>query len=292
MVLRSRYDRTFIAVYIFDILLVLQGGGCQQFINPTNQKEETNQSDHRAMIVVSVYDILGITASADEETILQAYRTRVKEAHPDHGGSLAEFRQVRRAYEHIDSGAPAGEFEPATGINHHNNTAQDADVESQSSSSSVSASADTTDKTETLGPTVEYLDYRVLADYGWEITDPDLFAKADAVELDIDAHGIFVVEPRESLLEAAERYGFSWPYACRGGACANCAVAVIDGAVEMSVNTILTQGMRDQGIRLSCIGQPVTNDLQVVFNIEQLPGLKELRLPAEQFENTRTDNSS
>ncbi|WP_343122435.1 ferredoxin Fer [Haloquadratum walsbyi] len=256
-----------------------------------NQKEETNQPDHRAMVVSSVYDILGISPSADEETILQAYRTRIKEVHPDHGGSLTEFKRVRRAYEHIDSGAPASEFNIATEAD-YTTTTQSGDTEPTSTSASSSSSVDEADETDTLGPTVEYLDYEILADYGWKLTDPDLFAKADAVDLDIDTHGIFVVEPRESLLEAAERYGFSWPYACRGGACANCAIAVIDGVVEMSVSTILTDGMVNRGIRLSCIGQPVSNDLQVVFNIEQLPGLKELRLPAEQFGNTHSNDLS
>jgi len=245
--------------------------------------------------VVSAYDILGITASADEETVLQAYRARVKEAHPDHGGSLAEFNRVRRAYTHITSEASADQFETetATGTDANQDVAQGSNAESTPPSSSVSPSDNDTGETEVVGPTVEYLDYKVLDEYGWELTDPDLFAKADAVDLDSDTHGIFIVEPRESILEAAERYGLFWPYACRGGgACANCAVAIIDGAVEMSVNTILTQGMLDQGVRLSCIGQPVTSDLQVVFNIEQLPGLRELRLPADQFSTTRTDDPS
>ena len=58
----------------------------------------------------------------------------------------------------------------------------------------------------------------------------------------------------------------------------------------MPVSTVLTDEMKERGIRLSCIGQPVTDSLKVVFNIERLPGLAELRLPAEQFESARADD--
>ncbi|MFB6250698.1 MAG: ferredoxin Fer [Halobellus sp.] len=244
----------------------------------------------------SPYDVLGIDPDAEEDAVVRAYRERVKSAHPDHGGSLVEFKRVRRAYEHLSAGHDPSTFgtdgRQRSSDTTPGGTRADDGGAREGSSERPEADDDGVDDpgAETLGPTVEYLDYGVVEAQGWELTDEDLFEKAEAADLDVDSHGILVVEERESLLEAAERYGFSWPYACRGGACANCAVAVVDGEVEMPVSTILTDEMRERGIRLSCIGQPVTDDLQVVFNIEHLPGLAELRLPAEQFGNARADD--
>ncbi len=237
----------------------------------------------------SPYDVLGLDADADEDAVVRAYRERVKQAHPDHGGSIAEFKRVRRAYEHVTAGRDPAAFEA------------DLDTEPVSDRSGAGRgrtapggdpSDDGADEEPEsgLGPTVEYLDYAVVESRGWDLTDEDLFARAEAADLDVDSHGLLVVEPRETLLEAAERYGFSWPYACRGGACANCAVAVVEGDLEMPVSTVLDDELTDRGVRLSCIGEPVTDDLKIVFNIERLPGLAELRLPAEQFGNARADD--
>ncbi|WP_138006969.1 J domain-containing protein [Halalkalirubrum salinum] len=48
--------------------------------------------------VVAAFDRLDITPGADESEIKRAYRDRVKEVHPDQGGTSAEFTQVREAY--------------------------------------------------------------------------------------------------------------------------------------------------------------------------------------------------
>jgi ferredoxin len=242
--------------------------------------------------VGSPYDVLGLDADADEDAVVRAYRERVKEVHPDHGGSVAEFKRVRRAYEHITAGRDPATFEadapePAsesdrTGTTGERTAAEDDRVPSDDDADEEPNAG--------LGPTVEYLDYAVVESHGWDLADDDLFEKAEAADLGVDSHGLLVVEPRETLLEAAERYGFSWPYACRGGACANCAVAVVEGDLEMPVSTVLDDDLTDRGVRLSCIGEPVTDDLKIVFNIEHLPGLAELRLPAEQFGNARADD--
>jgi DnaJ-domain-containing protein 1 len=42
---------------------------------------------------------LGVTPDADEAVIRAAYKERVKQAHPDNGGSRAEFERVQRARE-------------------------------------------------------------------------------------------------------------------------------------------------------------------------------------------------
>ncbi|WP_435155654.1 ferredoxin Fer [Haladaptatus sp. DFWS20] len=212
----------------------------------------------------SPFDVLGIDADADDEEIVAAYRQRVKEAHPDVGGSAREFQRVKAAYERIQAGYGTEEFE-----------------EKQVKVEEVR----TPDY-----PQVEYLNYQILDDYGWEIDDQNLFRKAAAAGLDSEDYGQFRVEPQESLLEAAENRGFDWPFACRGGACANCAVAVVAGETEMFSNHVLSSEMTDRGFRLSCICEPATDDMQVVYNVKHLPGLDELRLPPQQFGQASSDD--
>ncbi|AFO58451.1 MULTISPECIES: J domain-containing protein [unclassified Natrinema] len=49
----------------------------------------------------SPYEILGVTKDASSNEIREAYRNRVKETHPDTGGSEDEFKQVNVAYRAI-----------------------------------------------------------------------------------------------------------------------------------------------------------------------------------------------
>jgi DnaJ-domain-containing protein 1 len=46
----------------------------------------------------AAFDVLGVRSSASDEEIRAAYRRKVKEAHPDHGGDSKSFRRVREAY--------------------------------------------------------------------------------------------------------------------------------------------------------------------------------------------------
>lgn len=204
----------------------------------------------------SPFDILLIEPDADEAEIERAYRERVKEAHPDHGGSAAEFQLVQAAYEELTSGTAGS-------------------VRARSRERESPPEPTLTD--------VEYINYEVLDDYDWSLEDDDLFEKAAAEGLEPSDHGQFAVKPDETLLEAAERCGFSWPFACRGGACANCAVALVEGEMTTPVNHVLPSEMIDRGIRLSCVGTPTT-ETKVVYNVKELPDLDELRLPPRPFE--------
>ncbi len=212
--------------------------------------------------MASPFDILRVDADATDTEIEQAYRTRVKEAHPDHGGSAREFQRVKTAYEELTTGT----YQP-----------DHADVTGPTPPTS-------TDTTEPQNVTVEYLNYEILEDYGWSLTDENLFEKAADEDLDHEDYGRLLAEPGETLLEAAENRGFAWPYACRGGACANCAVAVINGELETSINDILPTELIERGIDLSCVGKPITDGMQVVYNVKHLPDLEELRLPPRPFE--------
>lgn len=128
---------------------------------------------------------------------------------------------------------------------------------------------------------VHYLDYEAIQSNDWDIEDDDLFDKASNADLDPSLYGRFLVKAGETILEAAENRGISWPYACRGGACANCAVIVKEGDVAMPGQTILTdEQVQLMNARLTCVGVPVSKELQLVMNVQHLEQLQDLRLPS------------
>lgn len=232
------------------------------------------------------FDVLDVAPDADEAAIRRAYRRRVKEAHPDQGGSIEEFRAVRDAYEAIES----GDWDDAArngsdAGNGHDPTWTEWVDDAAGRGDDADERADGPPET-----TVEYLNYDVLDDRGWSLDDPDLFRRAAAADLSVEDHGRMTVERGEPLLKSAEGNGQAWPFACRGGACANCAVAVVSGETETQVDNVLPGGMVDRGIRLSCICTPVSDELRIVYNVKHLPGLDDLKLPADRFEQARADD--
>lgn len=131
---------------------------------------------------------------------------------------------------------------------------------------------------------VSFLNYEVIEDNGWDVDDENLFAKASKADLDAEDYGRIAVEEGESILEAAEDRGFDWPYACRGGACSNCAVLVKNGEIAMPGQQILPESALERGARLTCVGVPATEQVDIIYNAKSIDFLDELRLPAAQFE--------
>lgn len=140
----------------------------------------------------------------------------------------------------------------------------------------------TTPATGQTSAVVEYLDYEVLDERGWSLDDDQLFERA-AADLPLEEHGRIFVEEGESILEAAEKGGREWPFACNSGACSNCAAIVVEGGVAMPGNQILPEGAVERGARLTCVGAPPTDEMKLVYNARHLEFLEELRLPAERF---------
>ncbi|WP_134670974.1 ferredoxin Fer [Halorussus marinus] len=226
----------------------------------------------------SPFDVLRVDTDAEEAEIERAYRERVKEAHPDQGGSVEEFQAVRTAYERIKAGYVEDGRPPDS------SPAPDPDPDPDPGAESEPPGDAPRGEPERAYSEVTYLNYDVLADFGWETDDEDLFEKAGDAGLDDDDYGRFAVEPGESLLEAAEADGYAWPFACRGGACANCAIKLVDGELSMPSSHVLPSDLMERGIRLSCNGMPITDELKVLFNVKHMPELGDLLLPPDPFE--------
>lgn len=69
------------------------------FETPTVEFDEPgDDSVERATPKDAAFTILGLPEAADTEQVKAAYRRKVKEVHPDHGGDPEEFKRVREAY--------------------------------------------------------------------------------------------------------------------------------------------------------------------------------------------------
>jgi ferredoxin len=124
-------------------------------------------------------------------------------------------------------------------------------------------------------PTVEYLNYQVLDDHGWDMDDDNLFEEAADADLDDEDYGTLEVNQGEYILEAAEAQGYDWPFSCRAGACANCAAILKEGEIDMDMQQILSQEEVDEkDVRLTCIGSAETDEVQIVYNAKHLDYLQ------------------
>ena len=54
-------------------------------------------------LAASPYEVLGVARDASDEELRKAFRRRMRETHPDAGGSAAEFHAVRQAWELIET---------------------------------------------------------------------------------------------------------------------------------------------------------------------------------------------
>lgn len=115
-------------------------------------------------------------------------------------------------------------------------------------------------------PTVEYLNYEVVDERGWDVNNS--FEKAQDADLSDEDYGEFEVDEDEYILEAAEDEGHSWSHECRAGTCASCAAILVEGEVEMDVPPILSPDEIDDGFRLTCVGLAET-DVKILYNAKQ-----------------------
>ena len=79
----------------------------------------------------------------------------------------------------------------------------------------------------------------------------------------------FDMSRERSILDAAKTQGIELPYSCRGGACAECRVKVLEGAVVMKRNRGLADWEVEQGFVLSCQARPTTE--RDVISCDEMP---------------------
>jgi 2Fe-2S type ferredoxin len=124
-------------------------------------------------------------------------------------------------------------------------------------------------------PTVEYLNYDVVDDKGWDMYEDPIFEEAADAGLSDEDYGVLDVNQGEYILEAAEAQGYDWPFSCRAGACANCAAIVLEGEINMDMQQILSdEEVEDKNVRLTCIGSAETDEVRIVYNAKHLDYLQ------------------
>ena len=70
-----------------------------------------------------------------------------------------------------------------------------------------------------------------------------------------------------SILEAARDAGLPAPFACKAGVCATCRAKVVSGKVSMKQNFGLSAEEVAQGFVLSCQAVPLSDDVELTFDV-------------------------
>ena len=73
-------------------------GGRLPFETPSIEDLFGDDDEDAEQSVADAFETLGVSRGASDVELKAAYRERVKEAHPDHGGDQETFERVREAY--------------------------------------------------------------------------------------------------------------------------------------------------------------------------------------------------
>ena len=74
-----------------------------------------------------------------------------------------------------------------------------------------------------------------------------------------------VVPVGKPILKAALENNIYLPYSCQGGICGTCSAICKSGEVKMSINDVLTQKELDKGWILTCVGYPMTEQVELEY---------------------------
>lgn len=87
----------------------------------------------------------------------------------------------------------------------------------------------------------------------------------------------FTTEGEESVLDAALRHGFAFPYGCRGGACGVCKGKLVSGEVTYGENEpmAVTEEEAAIGQTLFCVARPTSD---VVVEIKEVGSAEEIAI--------------
>lgn len=89
-------------------------------------------------------------------------------------------------------------------------------------------------------------------------------AKAREVTIRYDGQEYKVlVPPGKHILETALDQGIDLPYSCQSGLCTACRGKALSGKVKLDEEEGLSQSERAEGYVLTCVGQPLTDDVVI-----------------------------
>lgn len=74
------------------------------------------------------------------------------------------------------------------------------------------------------------------------------------------------------ILETAEEQGMELPYSCRQGVCSTCTVKTIEGTVDQSEGSYLSEDQIAAGYVLICISHPTSNCVFETHKEEEVIG--------------------
>lgn len=74
----------------------------------------------------------------------------------------------------------------------------------------------------------------------------------------------------DNILDAAIEQGADLPFSCKVGVCGTCKAKLVKGQVSMDANHHLTDEDLAQGMILTCQSHPITDIVEIDFDIDQL----------------------
>ncbi len=94
----------------------------------------------------------------------------------------------------------------------------------------------------------------------------DLEGKTEVVVMLDDVETTFMMDKKESILDAVLNKDLDPPYSCQGGICSSCIARLKEGTAEMRKNQILTDDEDADGLILTCQAHPTSAKVVVDYD--------------------------
>lgn len=81
-----------------------------------------------------------------------------------------------------------------------------------------------------------------------------------------DEETTFVMNKKQTILQAALANNIDAPYSCQGGICSSCVARIKEGKAAMERNQILTDEEIEEGLILTCQAHPVSDTVSIDYD--------------------------